>query len=69
MLSDKLSALQRESLRVIKSKENSTYGEVFDTYHNRTNQEESDLIIIAICLGGGGQKLSIPKENKRKCLL
>jgi quercetin dioxygenase-like cupin family protein len=55
--------VELEDHRLIKFKENSTYAEVMDIYHNGTNQEESDLIIIAIYLGGKGQKLSIPKEN------
>ena len=55
--------VELEDHRVIKFQENSTYAEVLNKYHNGTNQEKSDLIIIAIYLGGEGQKLSIPKEN------
>jgi quercetin dioxygenase-like cupin family protein len=55
--------VELEDHRVIKFKENSTYAEVINTYHNGTNQEESDLVIIAIYLGGRDQKLSVPKEN------
>jgi quercetin dioxygenase-like cupin family protein len=55
--------VELENHRIIKFKENSTYAEVSDTYQSGINQEESDLIIIAIYLGGKGQKLSIPKEN------
>jgi quercetin dioxygenase-like cupin family protein len=55
--------VELEDHRVIKFKENSTYAEVIDTYHNGTNQEKTDLVIMAIYLGGRDQKLSVPKEN------
>jgi hypothetical protein len=55
--------VELEDHRVIKFKENSTYAEVINTYHNGTNQEDSDLVIIAIYLGRRGQKLSVPQEN------
>jgi quercetin dioxygenase-like cupin family protein len=55
--------VELEDHRVIKFKENSTYAEVIDTYHNGSNQEKSDLVIMAIYLGGRDQKLSVPKEN------
>jgi quercetin dioxygenase-like cupin family protein len=58
--------VELEDHRIIKFKENSTYAEVMDKFHIGMNKEESDLVIIAIYLGGDGQKLSIPKENYRK---
>ncbi|MDP3641801.1 MAG: cupin domain-containing protein [Bacteroidota bacterium] len=49
--------------RVIKFKEDSTFAEMMNTYHNGKNMEDSDLEVIAIYLGGKGQKLSIMKEK------
>jgi quercetin dioxygenase-like cupin family protein len=48
--------------RVFKFKENTSFAESINTYHNGTNMEDSDLVVIAIYLGAKGQKLSIMKE-------
>jgi quercetin dioxygenase-like cupin family protein len=55
--------VELEDHRIIKFKENSTYAEVINTYHNGSNQEKTDLVIMAVYLGGRDQKLSVPKEN------
>jgi quercetin dioxygenase-like cupin family protein len=55
--------VELEDHRVKEFKENSTYAEVINTYHNGTNNEESDLVIIALYMGGRDHKLSVPKEN------
>lgn len=41
---------------------NSTFSEVIDTYHNGTNLESQDVILIAFYLGEKGKPLSIKKE-------
>lgn len=55
--------VETEDHRVIKFKEESTFAEMRDTYHNGKNMEDSDLVLIAIYMGGKEQKLSIPKEK------
>jgi quercetin dioxygenase-like cupin family protein len=55
--------VELEDHREIKFKEESTFAEMRDTYHNGTNKEDSDLVLIAIYMGGNEQKLSIPKEK------
>lgn len=54
--------VETEDHRFIKFNEESTFAEMRDTYHNGKNMEDSDLVLIAIYMGGKGQKLSIPKE-------
>lgn len=56
--------VELEDHRVIQFKEESTFAEMRETYHNGTNMEDSDLVLIAIYMGGKGQKLSIMKENQ-----
>lgn len=55
--------VELEDHREMKFKEESTFAEMRDTYHNGKNMEDSDLVLIAIYMGGKGQKLSIPKEK------
>ncbi len=55
--------VELEDHRVVKFKENSTFAEVIDTYHNGTNMEDSDLVLIAVYLGGKGEKLSAKMEE------
>ena len=55
--------VELEDHRKMKFKEESTFAEMRDTYHNGKNMEDSDLELIAIYMGGKGQKLSIPKEE------
>lgn len=56
--------VELEDHRVIQFKEESTFAEMREAYHNGTNMEDSDLVLIAIYMGGKGQKLSIMKENQ-----
>ena len=55
--------VELEDHREMKFNEESTFAEMRDTYHNGKNMEDSDLVLIAIYIGGKGQKLSIPKEK------
>jgi quercetin dioxygenase-like cupin family protein len=55
--------VELEDHRIVKFKEDSTFAEIVDTFHNGTNMEDTDLVLIAIYLGGKGQKLSIMKEE------
>jgi quercetin dioxygenase-like cupin family protein len=57
--------VELEDHREIKFKEESTFAEMRDTYHNGKNMEDSDLVLIAIYMGGKGQKLSIMKEKQQ----
>jgi len=56
--------VELEDHRIMKFKEESTFAEMRDTYHNGTNMEDTDLVLIAIYMGGKGQKLSIMKEKQ-----
>jgi quercetin dioxygenase-like cupin family protein len=56
--------VELEDHRIMKFKEESTFAEMRETYHNGTNMEDSDLVLIAIYMGGKGQKLSIMKEKQ-----
>ena len=56
--------VELEDHREIKFKEESTFAEMRDIYHNGTNKEDTDLILIAIYMGGKGQKLSIMRDNQ-----
>jgi len=56
--------VELEDHRIIQFKEESTFAEMRDTYHNGTNMEDSDLVLIAIYMGGKGEKLSIMKEKQ-----
>lgn len=55
--------VELEDHREMKFKEESTFAEMRDTYHNGKNMEDSDLVLIAIYMGGKGKKLSVPKEK------
>ena len=55
--------VELEDHREMKFNEESTFAEMRNTYHNGKNMEDSDLELIAIYMGGKGQKLSIPKEE------
>jgi quercetin dioxygenase-like cupin family protein len=57
--------VELEDHRLIKFKENSTYAEVIDIYHNGMNKEKSDLVIVAIYLERAEQKLSSFRSTKR----
>ncbi|MEI7423183.1 MAG: cupin domain-containing protein [Prolixibacteraceae bacterium] len=56
--------VELEDHRVIKFNEESTFAEMRNTYHNGTNREDVDLVLIAIYMGAKGQMLSIKKENQ-----
>lgn len=55
--------VELEDHREIKFKEESTFAEMRNTNHNGSNKEDSDLVLIAIYMGGKGEKLSIMKEK------
>jgi len=55
--------VELEDHRLMKFKEESTFAEMRDTFHNGKNMEDTDLVLIAIYMGGKGQQLSIKKEN------
>lgn len=53
-----------EDHRIVQFNEESTFAEMRETYLNGTNMEDTDLVLIAIYMGGKGQKLSIMKDNQ-----
>ena len=55
--------VELENHRVIQCKENTTYAEMVNTYHNGSNREDSDLVVIAIYLGVKREMLSIPNNE------
>ncbi len=55
--------VEQENNKVTEFKENSTFAEVFDTYHNGVNNGKEDLVLIAFYMGGKGIPNSIVKEQ------
>jgi len=56
--------VELEDHRIIQFREESTFAEMRENYHNGKNMEDTDLVLLAIYMGGKGQKLSIMKEKQ-----
>lgn len=48
--------------KMMQYKENTCFSESYNIYHKGTNKENTDLVVIAIYLGGDARELSIKKE-------
>ncbi len=48
--------------KVMQYKENTCFAESYNIYHKGTNNENTDLVVIAIYLGGDAKELSIRKN-------
>ena len=54
--------VETEDGKVMQYKENTCFSESYNIYHQGTNKESTDLVVIAIYLGGDARQLSIKKE-------
>ncbi len=54
--------VETEDGKTTEYKENTCFAESYNIYHNGTNKENKDLVVIAIYLGGDTRELSIKKE-------
>jgi quercetin dioxygenase-like cupin family protein len=54
--------VELENGKTFELKENTTYSEVLNTYHNGSNKGQEDVILIAFYLGEKGKPLSVRKE-------
>lgn len=52
-----------ENHKTLRFSEHSYFAEVINTFHNGTNREKEDVVLIAYYLGGKGEKLSVMKET------
>lgn len=54
--------VETEDGKVTEYKENTCFAESYNIYHKGINKENTDLVVIAIYLGGDARELSIKKE-------
>jgi len=52
-----------ENNKTLKISEGSSFAEVFNTYHNGSNHEKEDLVLIAFYMGEKGKPLSVFKDT------
>jgi len=58
--------VELENNKVTEFPENSTFAEVFNTYHNGVNKGTEDLVLIAFYMGGKGIPNSVVKEQTKE---
>ena len=54
--------VQTEDNKITQFKENTSFAESHNIYHKGTNNEKTDLVVLAIYLGGDEKELSVKKE-------
>ncbi len=54
--------VQTEDNNITEYKENTSFAESFNIYHKGTNNGKTDLVVLAIYLGGDEKELSVKKE-------
>lgn len=54
--------VQTEDNKITQYKENTSFAESYNIYHKGTNNEKTDLVVLAIYLGGDEKELSVKKE-------
>jgi uncharacterized protein (TIGR02145 family) len=54
-----------ENGKTLQFPENSSFSEAIGTYHNGSNRENADLVLLAVYLGKKGEKLSVPMEPEQ----
>ncbi len=52
-----------EDHKTLKLSEGSSFAEVFNTYHNGSNNEKENLVLIAFYMGEKGKPLSVFKDT------
>lgn len=55
--------VETEDHKILLFKENSSFSESLNTYHNGTNRGSKDLIVIAMYMSAVGEKLAIHKDG------
>ncbi len=55
-----------ENNKTLQFKENSSFAEVINTFHNGINKGNEDVVLIAFFMGGKGERLSVHKEGINK---
>lgn len=55
-----------ENNKTLQFKENSSFAEVINTFHNGINKGKEDVVLIAFFMGGKGKSLSIHKEGNNE---
>jgi len=56
--------VETEDHKVLHFKENTSFSESTNTFHNGINMGEEDLIVIAMYIGGKGEQLAIHKQGE-----
>lgn len=56
--------VETEDHKILHFKENSSFSESINTFHNGTNKGKTDLVVIAVYMGGKGEKLAIPRSGE-----
>jgi quercetin dioxygenase-like cupin family protein len=54
--------VETEDGKVMQHKENSCFSESYNIYHKGTNKENTDLVVMAIYLGGDEKEISVNKK-------
>jgi quercetin dioxygenase-like cupin family protein len=54
--------VETEDNKITQYKENTSFAESYNIYHKGTNNEKTDLVVMAIYLGGDEKELSVKKE-------
>jgi quercetin dioxygenase-like cupin family protein len=54
--------VETEDGKMMQYKENSCFSESYNIYHKGTNKENTDLVVMAIYLGGDEKELSVNKK-------
>lgn len=54
--------VQTEDNKITQYKENTNFVESYNIYHKGTNNEKTDLVVLAIYLVGDKKELSVTKE-------
>ncbi len=55
--------VETEDHKILRFKENTSFSESLNTYHNGTNKGNKDLIVIAMYMSAVGEKLAIHKDG------
>jgi quercetin dioxygenase-like cupin family protein len=56
--------VETEDHKILRFKENTSFSESINTFHNGTNKGKTDLVVVAMYIGGKGEKLAIHKQGE-----
>jgi quercetin dioxygenase-like cupin family protein len=54
--------VETDDNKITRYQENTSFAESYNIYHKGTNNEKTDLVVLAIYLGGDEKELSVKKE-------